>query len=100
MILNEASAKIVDSYDTLQKDTQSELSMDEWCQKFKTEMDTVLQSCANQNLVSKEVYTERHSKWQILPHDYTINKLFNCYVCKRAFSNEKQLTRHVCTKKT
>ena len=63
-------------------------------------MDTVLQSCTTQHLALKEVYTEKHSKQEILPHDYTTRRLFKCYVCKSTISNEEQLTRHVCTKKT
>ena len=74
--------------------------MDEQCQKFKSKMDTLLQSCANQHIASKDIYTEKHSKQETPPCDYTIRKLLKCYVCKSAFSDEEQLTRHVCTKET
>ena len=58
--LNEASEEIVNSYGSLQKEMHSEHEKDEDCKKLKSKMDTVIQSCANQHMVSKEVFTEKH----------------------------------------
>ena len=70
--LTEASEKIVNSYDSLQKEMHSEHEKDEDCNKLTSKMDTVIQSCANQHMVLKEVFTEKHLKKKILPLDYEI----------------------------
>ena len=73
--------------------------MDDQCKKLKSKMDKVLQSCANQHLVSKEVYTEKTSKTEIRPLGYSISKVFKCSKCKSVFENERQLRGHTCTNK-
>ena len=78
----------------------SEHEKDEDCKKLKSKMDTVIQSCANQHMVSKEVFTEKHLKKKILPLDYEIRKTLRCFVCASTFSNEQQLNSHTCGKIT
>ena len=57
---------------------------DEDCKKLKSKMDTVIQSCANQYMDSKEVFTEKDLKKKVLPLEYEIRKKVFC-VQKYAF---------------
>ena len=59
--LNEASAEITQSNKELEK-VKHTSNTDEACQQIQSKVDVVLQSCANQHQVSKEVYTENMSK--------------------------------------
>ena len=78
----------------------SEHKRDEDCKKLKSKMDTVIQSCANQYMVSKEVFTEKHLKKKVLPLEYEIRKKLKCFVCKSMLSNEQELRSHTCGNNT
>ena len=62
-----------------------------WClQQIKDKMEDVLQSCANQQQISFEVYTEADkitgmkSLWSV---DYTVEKAFKCDICNNELRN-------------
>ena len=93
--LNEASAKIAVLQERLQQDKHSVDHTDEKCRKLQSKMDAVLQACANQHMVSKEVYTEKPIRTEPKPYNYKIKrrigKVFKCTHCK-SFQPEKHLT--------
>ena len=96
--LNAASAQIVDSLCSIKEEINSLDNTDEKCRKLQSKMASVLQSCANQHLVSKEVYSEKPMKKKPIPHTYKIKQklrtVFKCSLCKSVFSSRERLNNH------
>ena len=63
--------------------------MDDQCKQLKSKMDKVLQSCANQHLVSKDVYTEKPSKTEIWPLAYSISVRYLSVLSVKVYSQMK-----------
>ena len=57
--------------------------------KIKSYIDNVLESCANQQQVTREVYTENDVKGKhMCSLTFTIEKLFKCSICHKSFKND------------
>ena len=67
--------------------------------KIKSYIDNVLESCANQQQVTREVYTENDVKGKHKRSlNFTIEKLFKCSICHKSFKNDNYRKKHVCKK--
>ena len=82
-ILNRASEKIVKAYNAY-KEKEEHVPP-----KIKSYIDNILKSCANQQQVTKEVYTEKDVKGKHKHSlDFTLEKLFKCSICHKRFQND------------
>ena len=59
--LNDASDKIVKSQEQLQAEATEPLRSDKKYQGLQNKVNSVLEACANQQQVSREVYTEQNN---------------------------------------
>ena len=67
---------------------------------YKNKVNSVLEACANQQQVSREVYTEQNNvtgKKDFRKLNFTIGKVFWCSLCKNDFDTDKEHKRHVLT---
>ena len=96
--LNAASAQIVDSLCSIKEEISSMDHTDEQCRKLQSKLYSVLQSCANQHLVSNEVYSEKPMKKKPLPCTYKIKQkvrtVFKCTLYTSVFSSRERLNNH------
>ena len=98
--LNDASDKIVKSQEQLQAEATEPLRSDKKYQVLQNKVNSVLEACANQQQVSREVYTEQNNvtgKKDFRKLNFTIGKVFRCSLCKNDFDTDKECKRHVLT---
>ena len=89
--LNRASEKIVKAY-SFYKEEEEHVPP-----KIKSYIDNVLESCANQQQVTREVYTENDVKGKHMRSlNFTIEKLFKCSICHKIFQNDNY-RKKTCT---
>ena len=98
--LNYASDKIVKSQEELQEEITEQLLSDKKYQVLQNKVNSVLEACANQQQVSREVYTEQNNvtgNKDFRKLNFTVRKVFRCSLCKKDFDTDKECKRHVLT---
>ena len=73
---------------------------DQNIKEIKSKVASVLEACASQQQVSKEVYMEQNKEtgkkdFRVLP--FTIGRIFKCSICKEEFGTNKECKTHVLT---
>ena len=92
--VNKASEKIVKAYNVYKEEEHVP-------PKIKSYIDNVLESCANQQQVTREVYTENDVKGKHrCSLNFTIEKLFKCSICYKIFQNDNYRKKHNIKKTT
>ena len=96
--LNDASDKTVKPHNDLEAETENLPNDDKMYKVIKSKVDSVVEACANQQQVSREVYTEQNEeigKKDLGRLNFTIGRIFRCSICKGEFTTDKEYKRHI-----
>ena len=86
------------SHDDLQAEAQNLPDDDKKYNVIKSKVDSVLEACANQQQVSREVHREQNEetgKKDFKELKFHNRKYFRCSFCKGEFMTDKECKRHV-----
>ena len=96
--LNVASEKIIKSHEYFKEEVEKLSTDDQNIKEIKSKDASVLEACANQQQVLREVYIEQNKEtgkkdFRILP--FTIGRIFKCSICKEEFVTNKECKTYI-----
>ena len=92
--------KIVKSHECLEQEVEKLSTDDQNIKEIKSKVASVLEACANQQQVSREVYMVQNKEtgtkdFRVLP--FTIGRIYKCSICEEEFGTNKERKAHVLT---